>query len=153
MERDVVYFTQGGHAGLAVFRRHPTRNKQHRGFRLASLGILLEECPRPRPWMHLEDLRRLADEVYKDANRRERELERGEVGEGSTADLLGLGSPGDLTEKDFQPARTWFEERRVKHQEKMKGSIGPLDVWSGWSEELDGVRRFFSFVITGDTVP
>ncbi|KAL5514141.1 hypothetical protein ACEPAG_2902 [Sanghuangporus baumii] len=100
--QDVVYFSHGSHAGLAIFHRRPTKNKNHRGFRLGSLGVLLEECERPRPWMHLQDLKRLADVLYKDADRRERELE-----DGNGEDLLG-------------------------------GALGAPDVWTGWSDDLDG---------------
>ena len=83
-------------------------------------------------------MRALADSIYDAANARE---ERGDAAE---ADLLGIGapearasgsggSPGDLVEADFAPAKTWFDKRRAKVLEAK-------DSWTGWLEELDGVR-------------
>ena len=129
VERDVVYFSHGPHAGLAVFRRRPTLSKGHRGFRLSSLAILLQEAPRPRPWLHINSLRELADRIYKDADARE---------SGGAEDLLGLDNAGiglgDLKDADFAPAEKWFERRRADP------SRSSFDSWSGWSDELDGVR-------------
>lgn len=132
VERDTVYFSQGAHSGLAVFRRRPTRAQAHRGFRLSSLGILLQTAPRPRPWLHVPALRSLADSIYADADAREQDGDE---------DLLGLGASGDLTEADFAPAGKWFEER------KAYGQVS-TDSWSGWSDELDGVRPISSYALS-----
>ncbi|EJD00524.1 uncharacterized protein FOMMEDRAFT_169942 [Fomitiporia mediterranea MF3/22] len=145
VQQDVIYFSHGSHTGLAVFRRRPTKAEGQRGFRLASLGILLGEGERPRPWVYVRELRELADRVYEGAERRERERE-------GDADLLGLGdgsggsrtAPGDLTEEDFRPAKEWFEARKViptaATAEKQQDTSKPTDVWSGWSDELDGTH-------------
>lgn len=82
--------------------------------------------------MHVEALRELADEVYGRAEKRERAIQE------EDEDLLGLGAPGDLTDEDFEPARRWFEVRKA-----VEGRSS-VDVWSGWSDELDGVRSLFS---------
>ena len=90
--------------------------------------------------MHLESLKSLVDALYREADRRERELENGE----SVGDLLGLeevlgeGAPGDLRDSDFEPVREWFEKRKPVDVPIEK--YQPVDVWSGWSDELDGVR-------------
>ena len=96
--------------------------------KISSLGILLQEAPRPRPWLHLQALKELADTIYDEADRRE---------SGGAEDLLeleGAGtSLGDLKDEDFAPARKWFERRRADVGTTSFGS------WSGWSDELDGV--------------
>ena len=135
VERDTVYFSHKNYTGLAVFRRRPTQSKSHRGFRLSSLGILLQEAPRPRPWLHLQSLRELADRIYGEADRRE------SGGAENLLELEGTGtSLGDLNDEDFAPAVKWYERRRADAERTSFGS------WSGWSDELDGVcRQSFNF--------
>jgi hypothetical protein len=109
VERDVVYFSHGDHAGVCVFRRRPTDADGHRGFRLSSLGILLAPSSRPRPWLHLASLKDLVHEIY-------------------------AQHPDNPTAKDWEPAREWFEARKAGNP---GGS--DVGGWAGWNAELDGV--------------
>lgn len=130
------YFSHGPHSGVAVFRRRPTSSQGHRGFRLSSMGVLLSESPRPRPWQHVESLRSLADSIYSKADARESEgdaFDNGSNELNNDAPSKGLLCGSDLTDKDFEPAREWFESRRASTQAEP-------DTWKGWSDELDGVR-------------
>ncbi|KLO12097.1 hypothetical protein SCHPADRAFT_437860 [Schizopora paradoxa] len=134
VERDTVYFSHGPHSGVAVFRRRPTSSQGHRGFRLSSMGILLSESPRPRPWQHVESLRSLADSIYSTADARESEENAADNSSnelGSDPPSKGLLCGSDLTDKDFESAREWFEKRKAS-------SLAELDTWKGWSDELDG---------------
>jgi hypothetical protein len=45
----------------------------------------------------------------------------------------------DPIEQDWEPARTFFEERKVR----IDYVPGP---WGGWSHELDGVSEFSSYI-------
>ena len=155
VERDIVYvdsmhevfslsdecihrhFSHSSFTGLAIYRRRPTLSHGHRGFRLSSLGILINASQCPRPWMHLDSLEAVADEVYGRAEKREEE----ENAQGRPDDDAGsvktgsIVSVGDLREEDFAPARQWFEERKAKEVV----SIPTEKMWNGWSDELDGV--------------
>ncbi|EMD36073.1 hypothetical protein CERSUDRAFT_115984 [Gelatoporia subvermispora B] len=111
IERDVVYFTKDEHAGVCIFHRRRTTEHGHRGFRLSSLGILLAKSSRPRPWRHVAALKELISVIYA---------------------LLSDRDALEPTESDWDPARAFFEERRV--QELNLGGAGD---WSGWSAELD----------------
>ncbi|EJT98131.1 hypothetical protein DACRYDRAFT_118884 [Dacryopinax primogenitus] len=61
VDEDVIYFTKGAREGVCVFRRTKTDAEGQRGFKLGALGVLLEESTRSRPWLHVENLRRMAD--------------------------------------------------------------------------------------------
>ncbi|OCH89520.1 hypothetical protein OBBRIDRAFT_888367 [Obba rivulosa] len=115
IERDVIYFTKGEHAGVCIFHRRRTTEDGHRGFRLSSLGILLAKSSRPRPWRHVAALKDVISTIYT-----------------SLKDRAGL----DPMHEDWEPARAFFEERRVRHAD-----LGVAGEWSGWSGELDGDER------------
>ncbi|TDL23422.1 hypothetical protein BD410DRAFT_820784 [Rickenella mellea] len=136
VERDTLYFSHQDYTGLALFRRRPTQSHGHRGFRLSSIGILLAKSARPRPWAHLASLRLVADAVYKSAETRAERAESLVDLEATDAETDGGGTAqGDeLIEKDWEPARVWFEDRRVCPDAPKDG-----EVWNGWSDELDGV--------------
>lgn len=115
------YFTKDTHAGVCVFRRRRTAEQGHRGFRLTSLGILLAKSTRPRPWRHVAALRALADSIY-----------------------LSLETRGILepSESDWEPARDFFEERKVR-----RADLSGAGEWYGWSHELDNVRHSMGLVL------
>ena len=106
------YFTKDDHQGVCVFRRRRTSEDGHRGFRLSSLGILLAKSPRARPWQHVAALKQLVNTIYTSLEDR---------------DTL------EPMESDWDPARTFFEERKVRDE----GSSG---TWEGWDSELEGTR-------------
>jgi hypothetical protein len=112
--QDVVYFSKGAHRGVCVFRRRATAEDGHRGFRLSSLGILLAPSARPRPWRHVASLRSLVSEIYDALEER------------------GVLHP---TDAEWDPARAWFEARKVR-----RADLGGAGDWNGWSAELDEVR-------------
>jgi hypothetical protein len=107
------YFTKGDHHGVCIFRRRQTTEESQRGFRLSSLGILLATSSRPRPWRHVSALKTLIQHIYS-----------------SVGDL-------ELAEKDWEPARAFFEERTVRADIEAGN-------WKGWSYELDGVSKYFN---------
>lgn len=47
-----------------MFRRRPTDEAGHRGFRLSSLGILLAKGDRPKPWRHVAALTDAIETLY-----------------------------------------------------------------------------------------
>ena len=112
------YFTKDGHYGVCIFRRRETTEQGHRGFRLSSLGILLAKSARPRPWRHVPALKTLIHSIYE------------------SIDDGGILEP---TEKDWSPARAFFEKRILK-----KADIGEAGDWNGWSQELDGVSTYLN---------
>ncbi|EIW77717.1 hypothetical protein CONPUDRAFT_108960 [Coniophora puteana RWD-64-598 SS2] len=112
VEQDVVYFTHEGHPGVSVFRRRRTTEEGQRGFRLSALGILLAPSVRPRAWRHVAPLRHVINAIY------------------SPLEIHGRLEP---QESDWGPARAFFEERRVQHDD-----LGGAGDWNGWSQELDG---------------
>jgi hypothetical protein len=114
-------FTKDTHSGVCVFRRRRTAEQGHRGFRLTSLGVLLAKSTRPRPWRHVAALRALADSIY-----------------------LSLETRGILepSESDWEPARVFFEERKVR-----RADLSGAGEWYGWSHELDNVRRGMGLVL------
>lgn len=112
------YFTKDGQHGVCVFRRRKTAEQGQRGFRLSSLGILLAKSRRPRPWRHTSALKNLVETIYS-------RLELSDVLEPSAG--------------DWDPARAFFEERKVR-----RSDLGGAGDWHGWSHELDGVRSMLS---------
>jgi hypothetical protein len=143
------HFSHSSFTGLAIYRRRPTLSHGHRGFRLSSLGILINASQRPRPWTHLDSLKAVADDVYGRAEKREEEenVQRAEgrltmESDAGSAVSGAVMSAGDLREEDFDPARKWFEERRAREVV----SIPTEKVWNGWSDELDGVSYRYSTV-------
>jgi hypothetical protein len=42
-----------------------------------------------------------------------------------------------MTEEDWEPARIFFEERKLR-----RADLGGAGDWIGWSEELDGVCHY-----------
>jgi hypothetical protein len=119
------YFTKDSYCGVCIFRRRETTEQNHRGFRLSSLGILLAKSPRPRPWRHVPGLKKLIDTIY-----------------------TSFGNRGVLepTEMDWDPARMFFDGRKVKADTEASS------IWSGWSHELDGVSIYFCIFFTLLTV-
>lgn len=107
------YFTKDEQQGVCIFRRRKTTERGHRGFRLSSLGILLAKSRRSRAWRHVKALKELTSRIYS-------QLEHTEVLE--------------LRDDDWEPARIFFEERKLK-----RADLGGAGDWTGWSEELDGV--------------
>lgn len=107
------YFSKESQYGVCVFRRRQTQEHGHRGFRLSSLGIILAKSIRPRPWRHVKALKNVIDDIY------ERASTRGNL---------------DLKEEDWEPARLFFEERKLR-----RADLGGAGDWTGWSDELDGV--------------
>ncbi|KIJ67315.1 hypothetical protein HYDPIDRAFT_148817 [Hydnomerulius pinastri MD-312] len=118
VDRDVVYFTKDTHSGVCVFRRRRTTEHGQRGFRLSSLGILLVKSTRPRPWRHVEALKSLVDTVY------------------SSLEHRGVL---EASEADWEPARAFFEERKVR-----RADLGGAGDWHGWSYELDSPKIEYS---------
>ncbi|TFY72081.1 hypothetical protein EVG20_g933 [Dentipellis fragilis] len=112
IDHDVVYFTKGARHGVCVFRKRVTTEDGHRGFRLSSLGILLAESSRPRSWRHLSALKELVNTTY------------------DSIEARGISEPVD---SDWDPARQFFEERKVRTSD-----LSGEDVWSGWDQEFDG---------------
>ena len=112
------YFTKDDHQGVCIFRRRETTEQGHRGFRLSSLGILLAKRARSHPWRHVPALKTLIQTIYESVGKR------------------GVLEP---TEQDWDPARAFFEEHKVKVD------IG-ASIWNGWSHELDGVGKFLEYI-------
>ena len=100
------YFTKDDHQGVCVFRRRRTSEDGHRGFRLSSLGILLAKSPRARPWQHVAALKQLVNTIYTSLEDR---------------DTL------EPMESDWDPARTFFEERKVP------ADLSSPRGWGGWT--------------------
>ncbi|KAG6373655.1 hypothetical protein JVT61DRAFT_6320 [Boletus reticuloceps] len=118
VERDVVYFTKDSHPGVCVFRRRRTTERGQRGFRLSSLGILLINSTRPRPWRHVDALKTLVDAIY------------------SSLESRGVLEP---IESDWELAQAFFEERKVR-----QADLGGAGGWHGWSYELDNPNIEYS---------
>ncbi|KAH7912115.1 hypothetical protein BJ138DRAFT_1112646 [Hygrophoropsis aurantiaca] len=118
VDQDVVYFTKDSHSGVCVFRRRKTTEHGQRGFRLSSLGILLVKSARPRAWRHVAALRNLIDSIYSSLEQR---------------------SVLEPSESDWNPARDFFEERKVR-----RADLGGAGDWNGWSLELDNPKIEYS---------
>jgi hypothetical protein len=114
VEHDVVHFTKDSHRGVCVFNRRQTSEQGQRGFRLSSLGILLARSVRPRPWKHVAALEALAYEIY------------------ASLEQEGRGCMREPQEDDWEPARRFFEERRIRRTD-----LGGAGEWRQWSEEFD----------------
>lgn len=97
---------------MCVFRRRETSEHGHRGFRLSSLGILLAKSVRSRPWRHVPALKALIQIIYS-----------------SLEDREAL----EPTESDWDPARTFFEQRKVQRVD-----LAGAGDWQGWNSELEG---------------
>ena len=123
ISRSFRYFTKDGQHGVCVFRRRKTTEPGHRGFRLSSLGILLAKSRRPRPFRHVKALKTLIDTIYS-----------------SCTQASGSGILEPTTESDWEPARIFFEERKLR-----RADLGGAGDWAGWSAELDGVRALFYY--------
>lgn len=108
------YFTKDGQHGVCVFRRRQTNEHGHRGYRLTSVGILLAKSSRPKPWRHIAALKALVTQIY------------------SSLEMSGVLQP---TESDWEPARAFFEDRKVR-----RADLSGAGDWLGWSHELDQVR-------------
>lgn len=78
---------------------------------MSSLAVVLAKSPRPSTWRHVPALKQLVDAIY------------GSVGE---------REDWELTEKDWEPARAFLEERKA-----VDGVL--VNEWQGWSDELDRV--------------
>ncbi|KAG8830413.1 hypothetical protein FRC18_008148 [Serendipita sp. 400] len=57
---DVIYFTKDSYQGVAVYRRVTSDEESRRGARMISVGVLVENSTRPRPWNHISALKRFA---------------------------------------------------------------------------------------------
>ncbi|KAG8758123.1 hypothetical protein FRC14_000747 [Serendipita sp. 396] len=57
---DVIYFTKDSYQGVAVYRRITSDEESRRGARMISVGVLVENSTRPRPWNHISALKRFA---------------------------------------------------------------------------------------------
>ena len=115
------YFSKNSHQGVCIFRRRPTTEHGHRGFRLSSLGILLAKSARARPWRHVPELKQVLATIYRRLDDR------------YTGDLSGPGETVEPTESDWDPARAFFEERQVR-----RADLGGAGDWRGWNAEMSG---------------
>ncbi|GJJ11540.1 hypothetical protein Clacol_005774 [Clathrus columnatus] len=88
-----------------------------RGYRLESLGILVAQSPRPRPWRHKASL--------KDLSHRLADL--------WTQEQSHYHDRDTSNEKDWEILKEWFEKRMFRR-------IGEEGRWVGWEEEF-GVER------------
>lgn len=108
------YFTKDDHQGVCVFRRRRTSEDGHRGFRLSSLGVILAKSPRSRPWRHVAALQTLVNTIY---------------------DALEDRDTLEPVDSDWDPARVFFNERKVRQSD-----LAISSAWAGWSSELEGSR-------------
>ncbi|KAI0033588.1 hypothetical protein K488DRAFT_77805 [Vararia minispora EC-137] len=106
VDEDVIYFTHRGYPVVCVFRRRKTSAEGQRGFRLASLGLLLSPTTRPRPWRHVTALKALADEIHANA---------------------GDEDMDSLEDSLWEPARSFF---------KLREALDNASGWKGWEDEL-----------------
>lgn len=132
---DSRYFNHHGHTGLSLYRRRPTTEHGHRGFRLSSLGILLSTSAydKPRPWTHLDALKKLASTIYDEIDMRSN----------SQSDLLsgdGDSVIRNAEEEVWEPARAFFEERKAKRKGKKETRRVKERRWAGWDAEFSDVR-------------
>jgi len=107
VDQDVVYFSKDDYPGVCVFRRRQTDVDGHRGFHLSSIGILLADSPRARPWRHVEALKNLADIFYQ-----------------------SQGSEG-AESFDWDHAAAFFAARKIR------STLSHSDEWGGWNKELE----------------
>ncbi|KAF8585278.1 hypothetical protein K439DRAFT_1388555 [Ramaria rubella] len=111
VDKDVVHITHEVHHGISVFRRRPTTEIGMRGFRLESLGILVAQSSRPRPWRHLASLKELS-----------RRLEDHWVSsESQYADTK--------ENRDWRLLEKWYLRRVFRR-------MGEEGKWVDWEEEL-----------------
>lgn len=69
---------------------------------------------RPRPWKHVAALEALAYDIY------------------ASLEQEGRGCMREPQEDDWEPARRFFEQRRVRRTD-----LGGAGEWRRWSEEFD----------------
>ncbi|KAI6015220.1 hypothetical protein F5J12DRAFT_816708 [Pisolithus orientalis] len=105
VNHDVVYFTKDTHPGVSVFRRRRTSEHGQRGFRLSALGVLLARSSRPRPWLHVDALNALIDQIYTSVEER---------GVCMSDQNQGVVLEPSEDAGDWEPARAFFEERMVR---------------------------------------
>lgn len=123
VNHDVVYFTKDTHPGVSVFRRRRTSEHGQRGFRLSALGVLLARSSRPRPWLHVDALNALIDQIYTSVEER---------GICMSDQNQGVVLEPSEDAGDWEPARAFFEERMVR-----RADLRGAGQWRGWSYELD----------------
>lgn len=123
VNHDVVYFTKDTHPGVSVFRRRRTPEHGQRGFRLSALGVLLARSSRPRPWLHVDALNALIDQIYTSVEER---------GICVSDQNQGVVLKPSEDAGDWEPARAFFEERMVR-----RADLRGAGQWRGWSYELD----------------
>ncbi|KIP07191.1 hypothetical protein PHLGIDRAFT_30136 [Phlebiopsis gigantea 11061_1 CR5-6] len=121
VDQDVVYFSKDSHQGVCIFRRRPTTEHGHRGFRLSSLGILLAKSVRARPWRHVHELKQVLATICQRLDDR------------YAGDLADSGQTMEPAESDWEPARVFFEERQVR-----RADLGGAGDWRGWNAEMSG---------------
>lgn len=71
VEKDVIYLTTGVYQGCCVYRRIPSDEEGTRGARMISIGVLVAQSTRPRPWNHINALKRFAVRLEDDLKERE----------------------------------------------------------------------------------
>lgn len=123
VDHDTVYFTKDTHPGVSVFRRRRTSEHGQRGFRLSALGVLLARSSRPRPWLHVDALNALIDQIYAAVEER---------GRGMSDQKQGFILEPSEDAGDWEPAHAFFEERMVR-----RADLRGAGQWRGWSYELD----------------
>ncbi|KIJ40343.1 hypothetical protein M422DRAFT_780791 [Sphaerobolus stellatus SS14] len=109
VDEDVVHITQNVHHGISVFRKRSTAEAGMRGFRLESLGILVAQSSRPRPWRHLGSLKELSRQL-------------GEHWESSKSQYAE-------DQRDWSLVEEWYKRRVFRR-------IGEEGRWVDWEEEL-----------------
>lgn len=92
-----------------------------RGFRLESLGILVAQSPRPRPWRHLASLKDLSRRLS----------EHWEVSQTQYSE-----------ERDWSLLEQWYTRRMFRR-------IGEEGRWVDWEEELSSDSVCAHFVSLG----
>ena len=117
------HFIKNSHRGVCAFYRRQTSEQDQRGFRLSSFGILLARSVRPRPWRHIAALKVVAREIY------------------ASLEQQARGCAREPQEDDWEPARLFFEERRVQRTD-----LSCAGEWRRWSDELDDENEDVSFV-------
>ncbi|KAF8525184.1 hypothetical protein BU17DRAFT_41847 [Hysterangium stoloniferum] len=110
VDTDVVHITHKVHHGISVFRRRQTDEAGMRGFRLESLGILVAQSPRPRPWRHLAALKELSSSL-------------------ETHWVSRQSQYSDINARDWSLLEKWYNDRVFRR-------IGEQGEWLGWDEEL-----------------
>ena len=58
------HITKDSYYGICLFQRHETAEAGMRGYHLRSIGVLVAQSSRPRPWRHISALRDLLQKIY-----------------------------------------------------------------------------------------